>query len=1026
MAGAIVAVVVVVIGAVVGAGWLLAARSRRLAAAEVVEKLTEPARQRAQLHGASALVGIADMAAERLLALGADLDRGMSPAPLAPPRSIVADQLQPVLVTTTRLDDVATQLTSAQLLLTRQAAAGSPLPDDALEPALRAAGLPESVVEAAAVVRTSQRDGADVQPAADADDVLTRYLAEGAPVAAADHEHRPRTRRSDSAKTAAGDVVGQQRGPAGRSLGYQARALIVPADPHGLEKRDLLAVMTRLGLDTDSPGLREWPGYSALLSGYEDTLRDRARELAQQVTATMQREPSAGTPHEQTQAATPPLDGPAGADIGQCVGELADAAERYRAAVSSLLASARLSAPETGGGPGAAAARQALEAVPAALAESRQQLADGNSRDALAALTATLLPVSKSWPPSQEYATACASAARRLTDTAAGRCATAAQTCASHLEDVRVRHDRISAAISGSLTVWATRRDELWTELRAAACRVQREAARILVSRAARRDVTVPVEAAAALLGIQELTSAGLSHAVRTAIPVPGAVLESHTADPQLHRVERSIDAFDRGAVVLAGIDGLLSPLLSATGPNSGAELAVAMRQFAPVPRDIHLALTELAAYLKHPEAGLSLTKTAASAISHVQDHVMPDLSVVANEGFVHFLGTAARAATELHGIADLFGPDGSLAQYGFERLGESVVGELIRHAQSSPLVDLSEMHVNYAADHLGHAAGHAAPALLHGVVAHVPYVTLVMSVTREVRIQREYKTSLDEAVKSIALDVGGVSAGILTGELLAHLLALHAAVVTIPATIVARLGTRQLRKRALTKAQGGYAAEAARYETRSAELASQLGSSLGSAVERERAAYQSRIGRPETLSLAAAAQLGSIVRGLRAVTADYAQRVGALLSAEQSLPGAGIRADARTAAMGALDGVTPALARCDQQLREGRVLEALMTVAGVRLPATDAWSAGRAYQETWTETVARLRAMEDQYWRRVATWATDACAQFSVSEQRLSEFATVAIDGYKTEVSALQVELDKAAKDVEVRSAHLHGRAKH
>ena len=1027
MVGAIVAVIVVLIGGVLLAGRLIAVRSRRLAAAEIVQRLAEPARERAQLSSAGALLVLADQAARRITALTA-LGQDFCPASAAPRQAGLRDQLDPLIPTLAQLEDVAGQLASAQTRFASPAESGAPTTAEALTSALGAAQMPDTVIQAAGIVHAWLRDEADAEAGHDANNVLTQFVADGMPVPPPPvNDRRGRRLGIHSATSAPADRARRNPGQPAVSLVDQARAMTIPADPHGQQKRDLLAAMTQLGLDTESPGLRVWADYSALLAEYDSKLRDRARGLAEQVATSIASEFRTGVSPDQSPTVAPPADAAPRTEVAQCIGDLALAAERYGAAVSSLLVSAGLSAPEPGGGPGADAARQSRAPLSAALTLSRQQLSEGNSGEALIALTAALPPVGKSWPPSQEFSSACAAAARRLGDVAAAQCAEAAQTFGTKAEDFVLRHGRITAAVSSMLAAWATDRDGLWNELRDAAHRVQRETARSLVSPTARHDVTAPVEAAAAMLGIQELTAAGLGHAVRTAIPVPGEVLESHTTDPHLHRVGLSIDAFDRAAVALAGIDGLLSPLLSAADPKSGAELAGAMRQFAPVPRDIHLAYTDLARYLAHPETGLALTQSAGSVIGYAREGVithLPDLPT--DGGFIHFLGDGVHTTADLAGIVHLLGPDGSLAEYGVERMAESVLGGMIKTAERSPLIQLSALHVNEAATHVGHAAAQAAPALLHGVAAHVPYVTLVLSVTREIRIQREYKTSLDEAVKGIALDVSAVSGAIVTGDLLAHLLGLHAAVVTIPVTILARLGTRKLRRNALEKAQNAYATQTASYETRAAQLTRDLEGSLQRAMEQERAAYRSRIDRPEPLSLAAAPQLGTIVRGLQAMTAAYAQQVRALLGAEQRLPGTGIRAAARAAALRALDDVKPTLARCDEQLKDGRVVEALMTVASVRLPVTDAWSAGRLYQENWAETVARLRALEDQHWRQVATWATDACKQFGMSERRLAELATTSIASYNADISALKVGLDQAAKVVEVRSAQLHGRRKH
>jgi hypothetical protein len=370
-------------------------------------------------------------------------------------------------------------------------------------------------------------------------------------------------------------------------------------------------------------------------------------------------------------------------------------------------------------------------------------------------------------------------------------------------------------------------------------------------------------------------------------------------------------------------------------------------------------------------------------------------------------------------------GPDGDIAEFGADLARDAFMTDWIEKAShSSPLSYLTNP-VDHVADHVGHAAAHAAAATLPSVLDHVPWVTLVISVTREIRIHREYQTSLDDAVKSVALDVGSVAGAIFGAHLLAHALGLHAALVTVPVAIGTRLATRQARKKALEDAYASYKTVSADHKAKFAELERGLETSLRSAADRERSAYLSSIGRPEPLSLTAGAQLDGIVRALGAATAAYAHRVRALLNSANSLPGNGVTAHARRAALAALDAVPHTLAKSERQLKDKHPVEALMTVAAMRLPVTDEWSPGRAYQETCLQTVERLRTLEDEHWRHVAMWATGACAIFGKSEERFAAQTKTAIGAFEADVSKLKTELATAAKIVDVRSAQLHGHKK-
>jgi hypothetical protein len=113
-------------------------------------------------------------------------------------------------------------------------------------------------------------------------------------------------------------------------------------------------------------------------------------------------------------------------------------------------------------------------------------------------------------------------------------------------------------------------------------------------------------------------------------------------------------------------------------------------------------------------------------------------------------------------------------------------------------------------------------------------------------------------------------------------------------------------------------------------------------------------------------------------------------------------------------------LARCEKQLKDGRFAEALMTVATVRLPVTDSWTASRTYQQICAREAERLGELEHRHWRQVATWATSACNEFSLSERRLAGKVNAAIGNYKSETDSLKSELDAAFRIAQVRAAQL------
>ena len=69
-------------------------------------------------------------------------------------------------------------------------------------------------------------------------------------------------------------------GAADGAVAARLAAAISPADPHAAARTDLLAEMTRLGLDAEWPGLPGWRRYAGLVGGYDKTLASAARDFA--------------------------------------------------------------------------------------------------------------------------------------------------------------------------------------------------------------------------------------------------------------------------------------------------------------------------------------------------------------------------------------------------------------------------------------------------------------------------------------------------------------------------------------------------------------------------------------------------------------------------------------------------------------------------------------------------------------------------------------------------------------------------
>ena len=124
-------------------------------------------------------------------------------------------------------------------------------------------------------------------------------------------------------------------------------------------------------------------------------------------------------------------------------------------------------------------------------------------------------------------------------------------------------------------------------------------------------------------------------------------------------------------------------------------------------------------------------------------------------EGFIHYVEHSI-----VPGVGTLFaaGDDAPLdTLYLAKFLGKDVGSTYLHQAAKTPLLQDGQHQLDLAAHHVTHAAGLAAPDLVHGVVGHIPFVTLALSTTREIRLYRNDKTTLDQAIVNITVDTGGV-----------------------------------------------------------------------------------------------------------------------------------------------------------------------------------------------------------------------------------------------------------------------------
>ena len=362
--------------------------------------------------------------------------------------------------------------------------------------------------------------------------------------------------------------------------------------------------------------------------------------------------------------------------------------------------------------------------------------------------------------------------------------------------------------------------------------------------------------------------------------------------------------------------------------------------------------------------------------LHHLEGSIWPGWGSAGTE---HGVSGLVSAASEIHSVFTgnlLFmamdNPDAFLGKTAIasgEALGKSLAGQ----AAKTPALEHAHQQAMTALEHVGHAAGLAWPTILHGLVSHVPYVTVALSATREIRLYREQKTTLDRAILNVSVDTGGVIVGIGAAEL-----GLHAAgaawhpfapvqfVVTAGGAIIGRSVAKQFRLRHWKKARAAYEELSNSQARLNERLAAEVTAATRATVERERALYVATVGYPEFLEQAEAAELAALTTRLRDATVSYVGNVQELVKA--------------AAQAGGSVGVVSPVAKLPQTLkayndyaRQGRYAAALLTLTKDPVPVPGDWRPGRGYREVCWQTASRISELSDASRVRVALWATDA-----------------------------------------------------
>ena len=830
------------------------------------------------------------------------------------------------------------------------------------------------------------------------------------------------------------------RGAADGAVAARLAAAISPADPHAAARADLLAEMTRLGLDAEWPGLPGWRRYAGMVAGYDKTLASAARDFAGAVNRARERAASS------LQAALEPAVGAQrrGDAFAPQVRELLLAVRTYADKVRAILPSHGAAA---GGGEGAADSEGSggsggsagfdgltadLEATAALLDRCAEELGHDDFAAAVETLAAVRLPLAGSWPSSRAYLAAWKRVASALADQADRQASQTADALADVAADLNSRIGHLGTDVESATTAWRGRLDETWTALTVAADAVKRDASAALRDASSKLDAADPVRAAVAVMSVDEVATANLAGIVRNVIPDPHAMADDADTETRLGTADLLFARLKRNDTIVSGLDGILLPLLAMSGTGGATRLAEAMAQLAPVPAEFGGSLSQVVTYAHHPLQGVTLDAMTHGTIQHVADSLVPSLGASTGEhGLMGVVSTLETLHSELTGglLRVLFDDPDAFPLAAAADVAKGIGLSYLDAAKGTPLIEQAQHQAEAALQQVAHGAQLALPEIMHAAIGHIPFVTIAFSATREIRLFRDKKTTLDHAILGVAVDTGGVIAGIGAGELTAHLIAgAHPGApiqipLTIAGSILGRTVAKRARQHAWRQARHHYEELSAAQAGTGERLAAELADTARTAIGRERTLYLARVGYPELVERAQAAELRVLTTRLRDATASYASTALELLNATGGTGGAGARASAAKppAAITAIVDVPSAARNCDARSSRGEYASALLTLTAEPIPVPDGWRPGREYRQLCRQTATQITEITDGHRKRVARWAVDSAASYRKHSAAIDAALASKMEAIKAECAAAAKALEAAA-EAEQREADAAG----
>jgi hypothetical protein len=495
--------------------------------------------------------------------------------------------------------------------------------------------------------------------------------------------------------------------------------------------------------------------------------------------------------------------------------------------------------------------------------------------------------------------------------------------------------------------------------------------------------------------------------------PTPAARnVDELPADEPLRPVDELVRLLDANTRKVAAVEQVLLNLLSPADPDTAA-LSAAMQHLGGVlPESLHAIGTDLIGYAHSAQFGTDFDALVGDVMRGVALNAVEQAGPAgeAAAGALHTIEQTG-AAAEAFGTEGLAGAVTVLAE-GMLPEGVPSALKMVADAVQSP--DMADA-VQHAGSLTTAVEGVSAA---DGVSAHLPFVTALISIHREITLLERDETSIDHSLKNVALDVTGTGVGSAAGAKVGAIIgsffgpgpgtAIGAAAGAVVGAIAGRTLSNQVKTAGLREAQAAFEREREEAPRRIGELQIELREAATDRAQEEGQRFDGALGTPPSLSVGRETEWRELTRMLRVAARTELEGARSLVASA-----AGYAVYDRGLA-GGLAVIEPALARTEAALRESEAREtagdyrsSLLSVATVplRLP----FDACINQEEV-------LRELVDEHRVAVANWTRAAAASFRHHAEILADGIAADCRGYQRDhrnvVGALEAALVRVVEE--------------